>query len=335
MLDIPSLAREVQSLYAHGIAGNTSRTYNSGKRRFLRFCQATGLILLPLSEEVLCLFVAQLVQDGLQFSSIRTYLSSLRHLQISTGFPDPFAGNTFPRLAYVMRGARRTRVAQPDNRLPITPHILSILYNVWARPNPPYEARLLWAACCLGFFGFLRVGEFTARDSSPPSAAADAHIIGIHDISRAPGDPPQYLRVHLRVSKTDPFGRGVYIYLGATGTTICPVAAILSFLVVRPTQLLGPLLRFPDGSILTRTVLVASVRKALAASGIDPSRYSGHSFRIGAATTAALVGLPDHTIKMLGRWESSAYQLYVRTSGVECGTPYPILNDGAQSGLDS
>ncbi len=168
-----------------------------------------------------------------------------------------------------------------------------------------------------GFLRVLRVGELTAQDSSPPSAAADAHTIGIHDISRPPSDPPQYLRVHLRVSKTDPFGKGVYNYLGATGSTICPVAAILSFLMVRPTHLLGPLLRFPDGSILTRTVLVASVRKALAASGIDSSRYSGHSFRIGAVTTAALVGLPDHTITMLGRWESSAYQLYVRTPAEE------------------
>ena len=41
-------------------------------------------------------------------------------------------------------------------------------------------------------------------------------------------------------------------------------------------------------------------------------RYSGHSFQIGAATTAAEVGLEDSLIKTLGRWESSAYLLYVR-----------------------
>ena len=42
------------------------------------------------------------------------------------------------------------------------------------------------------------------------------------------------------------------------------------------------------------------------------SKYSGHSFRIGAATTAASVGVEDSLIKTLGRWESSAYLLYVR-----------------------
>jgi hypothetical protein len=38
------------------------------------------------------------------------------------------------------------------------------------------------------------------------------------------------------------------------------------------------------------------------------------SFRIGVATTAAEWGIEDSVIKMLGRWESSAYQLYVRAS---------------------
>ncbi len=47
--------------------------------------------------------------------------------------------------------------------------------------------------------------------------------------------------------------------------------------------------------------------------------FHGHSFRIGAATSTALTGMPDHTIKikMLGRWESSAYALYVQIPAEE------------------
>ena len=57
---------------------------------------------LPLTEDVLCLFVAHLMQEHLQFTSIHTYLSTVRHLQITAGIPDPFTPNALPRLSYVL-----------------------------------------------------------------------------------------------------------------------------------------------------------------------------------------------------------------------------------------
>ena len=58
---------------------------------------------------------------------------------------------------------------------------------------------------------------------------------------------------------------------------------------------------------------MAALRSALPRAGIDEKLYSGHSFRIGAATTAARGGIQDSLIKVLGRWQSAAYQIYIRT----------------------
>ena len=87
---------------------------------------------------------------------------------------------------------------------------------------------------------------------------------------------------------------------------------MLSYLALRGTTP-GPLFKFDNVLPLTRARLVDHMHEALAKAGIDQSRYSGHSFRIGAATTAAARGIEDSLIKTLGRWESSAYQLYIRT----------------------
>ena len=63
---------------------------------------------------------------------------------------------------------------------------------------------------------------------------------------------------------------------------------------------------------MRRELLVKHLREALTNAGIDASKFSGHSFRHGAASTAAALGVEDSLIMSLGRWKSSAYLLYVR-----------------------
>lgn len=167
---------------------------------------------------------------------------------------------------------------------------------------------MLWAAFCLGFFGFLRAGEFTC----PPHAVLAPEVLTAEDVAVDSHVDPAHMTVHLKQSKTDPFGAGFTLHLGRTGEVLCPVAAMLGYLALRPP---GPgfLFRFRDGSTLSRPRLCTELRRALALTGIDTAGFSGHSFRIGAATTAASVGISDSLIQMLGRWKSAAFLEYIRT----------------------
>ena len=54
---------------------------------------------------------------------------------------------------------------------------------------------------------------------------------------------PHYLEVRIKASKTDPFQQGVSVFLGATERDVCPVAFILSYMVLRGHDS-GPFFQF-------------------------------------------------------------------------------------------
>ena len=102
---------------------------------------------------------------------------------------------------------------------------------------------MMWAACCLAFFGFLRSSEFTV----PSQATYDNEVhFSPKDIAVDNKTNPQLLKVTIKQSKTDPFRQGVTLFLGKTDSPICPVKGILPFLVVRGHQP-GQLFILQDG----------------------------------------------------------------------------------------
>ena len=170
------------------------------------------------------------------------------------------------------------------------------------------NTKLIWAACCLCFFGFLRAGELTVPDGC--SFDPRSHL-GVGDVAVDDKKLPSLIRIRIKQSKMDPFRKGVNIFIGRTGNELCPVAAMLDFLRVRGMDA-GALFTFRDGRVLTRTRFVEIVWAALRKAGVEHKKYSGHSFRIGVAMTTAAKGIEDCIIKILGRWESLAYLQYIK-----------------------
>ena len=267
----------------------------------------------PTSESVLCYFVVSLGRQGLAPGTIRTYLAAVRHEQIVRGLPE-VRQNELPRLQLVKAGVRRERALQgmPQTpRLPITPAILRRLREAWvAVPGPgSYNHTMLWAAASMCFFGFFRSGEITVQSAG----AFDPRVhLSWGDVSVDGSVPPSKIRVFLKRSKTDQFGRGVEVFVGATGDALCPVQATVAYSAWRGVSP-GPFFRTESGIPLTKAKFVDGIRLALTQAGIATQGYSGHSFRIGAATAAASAGIQDSVIQQLGRWSSSAFLAYIRT----------------------
>ena len=88
---------------------------------------------------------------------------------------------------------------------------------------------------------------------------------------------PSVLTVQLMASKTDPFQNKVSLVIGRGNGDICPVAAVLGYMVLR-SPAPGPLFLFSDGSFLTRSRFLFTICSALDRAGIDSKPYLGHSF---------------------------------------------------------
>ena len=73
----------------------------------------------------------------------------------------------------------------------------------------------------------------------------------------------------------------------------------------------------------TGIVLVMSHFKhnTLGRPGLDPTKYKAHSFRIGAATTAADMGMSETQIQSMGIWKCTALRCFIRIPMLQMNIP--------------
>lgn len=174
------------------------------------------------------MFVAELTQC-VRFATIHSYLSAVRNSHITEGHPEPPSGST--RLEMVLRGVPGLKACPGKMKLLVSPLITHRIREVLQGGYEKDDARMLWTACHLAFFCFMRVAEFTL-------ARAGEFDTRVHwtlqDISVDSQERPTLTQVQIKASKTDQFYMGYIGILVATGTELCPVSAVLCYLAERP-----------------------------------------------------------------------------------------------------
>ena len=259
--------------------------------------------ILPATEGTLVYFASYLART-VRHSTIKLYLSAVRNLHITCGHGDPLQGKLL--LGKVLRGILRYQGQTRILRQPVTPGVLLAIQPILRTWLGERDFSLIWAAFTLAFFSILWCSEFTYQGTFKFCPQFDLSVSFHPSLAR-----PQQMSIFLKASKTDAFRHGHTLVIACSASQVCAVTAMCNyFLAARPR---GPLFVFQSGRLLTRSVVVNLLRDAARNAGVPHNSLKGHSFRIGAASTAAAAGMPDWLIKVLRRWSSDCYQLYIRT----------------------
>lgn len=248
-------------------------------------------------------YLAHLFQLGRAARTLRIQAAAISFFCKAFFNKDPCAKFVVRR---ALEGWGRLGARPPLVRKPITFDLLTSMRSklrsiCWSR----YEARLFSAAFSLAFFGALRVGEVVLE----VIRGRESRGLLLQDVTLSPSE----VVLSIRNSKTDQLGRGATLRLPATGGKgPCPVKDTSKYLNLRP-QGQGPFFIHENGAPLARHQFAKVMRKVIAACGLTAADYAPHSFRIGAATSAAHWGLSVERIKNMGRWKSNAFRGYVHS----------------------
>lgn len=220
----------VDVLYFNSVTQNTRQTYVTGFMAYIRFLLLTGTVsyFLPdytnviVNEDLLLLFVAYCFSKmQISYSTVKLYLCGVRFkcLELNVLYPSL---TELRRLKTVLNGFKRMHSATPKLRYPITFDILKSVCDL-LRVRRNYENLLLETMCTVAFFGFLRCGEFTIEcaDKFDPAFNLCLSDLKIFDNG---------VSLTLKVSKTDPFRKGITIKLFETGQSVCPYKICSQFL---------------------------------------------------------------------------------------------------------
>lgn len=268
---------------------------------FKQFCQSELHLTcwFPSNTQAVVSFVAFCFRKGYASSSITSALSAVSYIHKMHSLSDPTATFVVRKL---LHGAAKLRPSY-DQRAPVTK---AVLHNL-VRSSPHisicyYNDVLTTAMYLLAFHAFLRIGEIAVT-----SAAQSIRVLQMSQLSITKEQCTIVFQSYKHYQ-----GPPVSLVISAhTDSPFCPVKAMRTYLAVRKNSP-GPLFIFPGGTPVTKSFFGDQLKKSLAWAGLSTLSYKGHSFRIGAATTAAMQGVSDEEIQRMGRWKSQAFKKYIR-----------------------
>jgi site-specific recombinase XerC len=233
------------------------------------------------------------LSQGKAVATVLSTLSAVAFFHKLMGHPDPTADFMIKR---IMLGASKL-TKSCDSRAPVTLSILEkLLLSCKQVTDSPYNSVMLKAMFTLMFHAFLRIGEVTQSPNVLQRRDIEVNERGI-----------TVTFTKFKHHKGPP----VYLHIPRSQSSVCPMKHVTKFIKGRGNRP-GPLFIFPDGVAISPRYFSQQLNLSLAWCRLANANIKPHSFRIGAATYAATQGFTSAQIRQMGRWNSNAFEKYIR-----------------------
>ncbi len=258
-------------------------------------------VCLPVPVNLASLFVTYLHSHvHLVPSTIATYLSAVSFVHKLNQFEDPCANFVVQKLLHAC-------YKQPNKkalcRLPITLPLLYKLLRALPHVEPVLSKQLMYKAMFLvAFHACCRVGEITKSGQAQ-------HWLTMENISLTPAS----FTVAFTSFKHSKPGYTPKITVHSQQHEFCPVKALQGYLMSRGSQP-GPLFCLADNLPISRQSFTKVLNQCVSFVGLDASKLTSHSFRIGRTTLGMEQGQTTEQLRLMGRWSSDAFRKYLKPS---------------------
>ena len=219
----------------------------------------------------------------------------------------PFPTGCF-ELETTLQGLKRRLSGAANQVLPITPLILKAMY---AKLDLRKLSDLaIWCCFLVTFYCLLRKANSVPEgpEYNPDQILARKHIHLDHK--------SKMVLVFVGWSKTNQFGsRDLVVPIPANSDQALDPYRHLNHLFSRVT-VPGekPAFSYSSGNFVSYKTFTTRLKSLLLASGTDPSKYSGHSFRRGGATFLHSLGASPLEIQSCGNWQTLVFTRYLHLS---------------------
>ena len=334
------------SLWWQGKAPKTWDAQTSAVRTYDYFAETFQYAPLQFTDEQTIIAFTVWSAPRVTVATIKKYVGHLRTRQAEMPNSVPMPSNTdMPFLTQIWDGLERAQKAVKGGniRLPMTFNLTGKTMQAKRRwlhqqgfspdrmsiysPDNPIFSEAVYSCMSVGA---LRASEAMVKTTSSGTTTEplrmkhwivhdDAFDIAAKEIKFSDDG---YSTLSLPGRKNDQLGVRSSVVMGKTGHWQCSHVMVNTYLWERakrgekltPESLLFPMDNGKGGvAPLNYTTFTRHLTRNVQLAGFDPAKYKGHSFRIGAATTMALNGVPAYWIEDLGGWARGSKAVHTYT----------------------